>query len=87
MNYKKAQTFVIFVYLLGLIIIGFAFFVIMGPMQMIFDDSVTDEDTQDADLQQFYIRSRTIWIWLPIALIFPMIVWIFSKTHERQGYG
>jgi hypothetical protein len=84
---KKSQLFVIFVYVLGIIMIGLTVMVLMGPMKNLFDRSVTDADSQDADMQQFYVRSKTIWIWLPIALIFPMIAWAFSKSHEREGYG
>jgi H+/Cl- antiporter ClcA len=84
---KKGQLFVLLVYLLGIVIIGLTMVVLSGPMKTIFDDVANDPQVQDEDYQTFYTRTKTIWLWLPLMLIFPMILWSLSKPHERGGYG
>jgi len=84
---KNGQVFIIFIYVLGIIAIGFALLVLSGPMKYVFEEMVDNEYAQDADSQEFFLRTKTIWTWLPLILIFPMILWAFSKAHERQGYG
>jgi len=84
---KKSQLFILLVYLLGIIIIGLTIVVLSGPMKSIFEDVANDPQTQDEDYQTFYTRTRTIWIWLPLMLIFPIIIWSLTKPHERDRYG
>ena len=107
---RQSQPYIILLYMLGIMMIGFAFLVLLTPMNEVYNynynsSSVTPDLTHlntaslcraeghtwkpsaglcVSDYQVFYQRSRTMVLWLPFILIFPLIVWIFIKSNERQ---
>jgi len=84
---NKAQAFAIIIFLIGIIIIGLAISVLMKPMQTIYDKTYNASEVQDDVYQQFYTRTKTVWIWLPFILGIPLVVWVLIKAHEKNPYG
>lgn len=84
MNYRKSQPYVALVYLLGILIVGFAFAVLLMPLRTVYDMNYVKEDAQDSDLQLFFVRSKTVFMWLPFLLILPTILWFLTKSNERH---
>ncbi len=84
---NKAQAFAIIIFLIGIIIIGLAISVLMKPMQTIYDKTYNASEVQDDVYQQFYTRTKTVWIWLPFILGIPLVVWVLIKAHEKNQYG
>ena len=87
MKVRHSQAYTVAVYLLGIVIIGLAISVLMKPVGQVYNHSYNKTAVQEDIYQNFYTRSTTIWIWLPVILAFPFIFWIFRKAHERQGGG
>ena len=84
---KKAQAFVLLIFFIGLIVIGLGISVIMKPMQTVYDHTYNRTDVMDDTYQQFFTRSKTVWVWLPFILAIPLIIWVLIKAHERNQYG
>lgn len=88
MKIRKGQPYIAVVYILGILMLGFTFAVLYTPMKEVFDDSYKNEHVQEDEYQQFYLRSRTAFLWLPVLLAIPMLVWFFIKANEkRNSYG
>ena len=85
--HKKAQAFAIIIFLIGLLVIGLAISVLMKPMQTIYDNTYNATTVQDDVYQEFFTRSKTVWIWLPFILGIPLVVWVLIKAHEKNQYG
>jgi len=88
MNVRHSQAYVVIVFLLGIVLVGFAISVLMEPLGTVYNGTYNKTSVQDDSYQQFFTRSQTIWVWLPVVLAFGLIFWALMKGHERQGgYG
>lgn len=87
MNIRKGQPYVVLIYILAVIIIGFATAILMMPMGQMYNHNYDDPAVQEDIYQTFFTRSRTLFIWLPLLLIVPTILWMLIKAQEKQqGY-
>ena len=85
---RKSQPFVLLLYILAIIIIGVAFAILSQPMGQMYNANYAQDAVQDDIYQNFFTRTRTIFIWLPLLLIVPTIIWLFIKAQEKQqGYA
>lgn len=84
---KKAQAFTFLIFIIGILILGLAISALMKPMKTVYDSTYNKSDVMDADYQQFYTRTKTVWIWLPFILGIPMVAWVLIKAHEKNKYG
>lgn len=84
---RHSQAYTVAVFLLGIIVIGFTISILMKPMNEVYNRTYNDSSIQEDIYQDFYTRSNTIWIWLPVILAFPYIFWILIKAHEKYGGG
>lgn len=88
MKVRHSQAYIVAVFLLGIVLIGFTITVLMKPVGDTYNRTYNQSSVQEDIYQEFYTRTHTIWIWLPVILAFPFIFWILLKAHERQGgYG
>lgn len=85
-SYRKSSGYVVIVYVVAMIIIGLAFSVLMQPLGVVYDSSSTHEAVQDDVYQQFFTRSRTIFVWLPLLIGLPLIIWILLESHNKITY-
>jgi len=84
---RKSSPWIAVVYIIAIIMIGFAFSVLMKPAKVVYDASYVNENVQDDIYQNFYTRSRTVFVWLPLIVAIPVLLWILIKSHEKdQGY-
>lgn len=84
---KKAQAFAILIFIIALIVIGLAMSILMKPMKVVYDKTYQDDAVQEDVYQEFYTRSKTVWIWLPFMLGIPLVIWVLIKAHEKGQYG
>lgn len=85
---RKSQTFNIVVYVLGLIVLGFAFLVIMKPLGMLHDSVYNDPNLSDDVYQIFFIKTQTIWKWILPVLAAVMIIWLLVEAQKKSDlYG
>jgi len=85
--HKKSQAFVVLIFLIGMIIIGLTISILMKPMKAVHDETYQNEAVQDEVYQQFYTRTQTMWVWLPMIIGLGMVMWTLIKAHERSQYG
>jgi hypothetical protein len=84
---RKGAAYIVILYIIALIIIGLTFSILMKPMKVVYDSSVVNENVQDDVYQDFFTKSRTLFVWLPMLIIIPIMIWIFIKSHEKNaGY-
>ena len=80
---RKGQPYVILLYILGIIIIGFTFAILSKPMGDVYNINYDKASAQEDIYQNFFTRSRTLFIWIPLLLIVPTIIWMLIKAQER----
>lgn len=83
---KKAQVHTFIVYIIGILMIGFAISILMKPMKVTYDATYNDPDVQGDEYQEFYTRTVTWWRWLPLGLVLVTIVWYFVEANKNESY-
>jgi hypothetical protein len=83
---KKAQVHTFIVYLMGILMIGFAISILMKPMKVTYDATYDDPDVQADEYQEFYTRSVTFWRWIPLGLVLAIITWYFVEANKNEAY-
>lgn len=82
---RNSQAFIILILILGLLVVGLMFSIVMKPVNITYNDNVDKEDLQEEVYQTFFTRTRTIWIWLPVVAGIVLIFWAYIESHKRQG--
>lgn len=84
---RKGAPWIVLLYIVAIIILGVAYSVLMEPARVVYDASYVHENVQDDVYQDFFTKSRTVFLWLPLLLIVPIILWMIIKAHEKNtGY-
>lgn len=81
---RQGQPYVALIYVLGIIMIAFVMVVLFNPLKITYELGASHEASQDADLQNFFVQTRTILFWLPLMLILPVTIWVIIKINEKQ---
>lgn len=88
MRIRKGQPYIVLIYLAGLIILGFAFAVLLTPVSEVYDHSYDHDEVQGDIYQQFFTRGKSLFLWLPLILALPLLIWVLVKAQEKQqGYN
>lgn len=83
---KKSQAYVILIFLISILVLGFVISLLMKPVKDIYNETHDDEAVQDDVYQQFFVRSKTVWMWSPFILGLGILAWTILKSHERTRY-
>ncbi len=83
MNVRKSQTFLLILFIFGVIVIGATIAILSQPLGITYDATYNDSAVSEDIYQQFFTQSKTIWLWAPIFLIIPLVLWIFQKINEE----
>jgi len=86
MKLRQSSAFVWMIFILFIIIFGFAYSILMKPTSVLYNKFYNDSDLTDQTYQTFFTRSQTIWIWFPLAAVFSMIIWSIIKMQERDEF-
>ena len=84
---RNSQPFILLVYLASIFIIGIAYIILNEQVRFFYNRSFNDTFTTQGDYQQFYMRAKTIWTWLPLMLMLPFVLWMFVKSVKREDRG
>ena len=84
---KQASAFVWFVFILAILVFGFAYLIISKPVQVTYNQFYNDTVLDDQVYQDFYIRAKTIWYWFPLSAAIAMFLWAMIKLNQRDEYG
>ena len=87
MEIRKGQPYVLLLYVMGILMIGFAFAILMNPLGTVYNNNHDKEIVQGEDYQQFFTRSRSLFLWLPLILLIPTFFWALSKAQEKNYAG
>lgn len=85
MKIRHSGAYPFLIFLLGIILIGFTVSVLMKPIGDMYSATYNKSEVQDDSYQQFYTRTTTIWIWLPVVLGLGLLFWVLAKSHEREN--
>jgi len=87
MKIRYSQAFSIFLLIIGLLLLGLTFSLVMKPLSLLYNSSYSLDVVSDPIYQDFFMKTRTIWIWLPaIAGVF-VLMWSFTEAHRRRVLG
>jgi uncharacterized BrkB/YihY/UPF0761 family membrane protein len=84
---RNGQPYIVLVYLLGLMMVGFAFIVLMKPLEITYNRVYDSPHLQDDVYDTFFTRFQSIWFWILLPIAIALLVWIVIKHQEREGYA
>jgi len=84
---RQASPFLWFIFVLGLLTFGFMYVMLMEPMGTVYNMFYNDSALDDQSYQTFFIRTLTIWKWLPFIVVMSSMLFIILKIHEQYVTG
>lgn len=81
---RKQQGLVFLLLLLGLFILGLTYVVLDKPVGFVYDSTYNQSVVQEDDYQTFFIRSKTVWSWLIVAVSIIIIIAILIKVLQGK---
>jgi len=87
MQIRKSQPFIFLVLILGIFVLGFAFVVLTQPLQTVYNDRYNMSVMQEPDYQLFFIRAKTVWLWILFPIAIMMVIWTIRMIMKKNDYG
>lgn len=81
---RQSQPYIFLLFIVAIIVLGIAISVLMKPVSDIYNWTHNETIVQQDDYQEFFTRSRTLWIWLPVILAIGLVIWAFIKAHQKN---
>jgi len=87
MKIVQNAAFVWFVFILFVVVFAFLYSILSKPIQEVYNITYNDSAVHAQVYQNFFIRSKTIWFWFPLAAVLVVLFWAWLKVQESDPYG
>jgi len=84
---RQSSGFVWIVFVLFVLLFGFVYVVMMKPVGILYNLNYNQSELSEQVYQDFFIRSKSIWLILPLPILLSMIIWSIIKIQEKDEYG
>jgi len=86
MKLRQSQAYIIFIMLVGILVIGFTISIVMKPVSDIYNMKYNETEVSDDVYQDFFTRSKTVWVWSPVVIGIGIFIWGLIKANQQGEY-